>query len=1446
MRKLTFLIFTFIILTGINVGKAQTALPYEINFANSQEGWTTVDNSSTPGTTWTYMPKWAYIQGKYYGSIVLKMDYYSDCDDYYISPEFSLETGKSYTAEFNICNQTDGNANTVSLEYGTSNSDMATFSKLSDITLNDNSEYPTAQKVEVKVNENGKYYFAFHCTSQQYNGTILLFEFKLYENGGTVITPEDPIVTTPYSVDLTTDYKDWTARDNNKDSHTWTPVNNFGPMLEMPLTGQNDDDYFSPKITLNGGITYKITTNVAVQGDPKGYDIVTLTQGTDKTNMNTIKQLNLKNSGENIEENYFTPNVDGDYYFSFYNTSSSGGNSLQIYSFAIEEYKGTISPETEIFSSDFSEEDPLKGWTIIDANSDNVKWAMTDGYDGPSYDGNMSAGAANDWLITPAINIEAGNDYLIRYTISQAGAFDADELTIKYGTAPTKEGLGKELAKESINLNSGSVEKIIRFTCTESASAYIGFNITTPTPNGIVTINNISVIKTSKAQPMNVEKLEASSNFTQKSVTLKWKNPTYDVTNAPILSPIDINIYENGVRIGSMENREAGMADTYTYYPKNFSGIVKYKVTVSLNGIESLPAETEINLDDVQGEAVAVCEFMNVNDYSNWVIENNDGGNTWQQITYDNGGLSVNRGSKDTHDDWAITPGVTLEPNKRYIVKFNVSTSTNFAGSLNVWLGNKQQSDGMTSQLLSLEDICYNGFVSTTTPQFSVDKEEVYYIGFHDVKTTNNMSIKNVGIYYIDTDDKEVLVMELPYTEDFDQSTTTPVSWKISRSSEQYGFYVSNIRQVSEILGTNAYSGTNALYAAGGNPESREEIIYTPKFKFEPDKVYNVSFMLNMAQGQVPNKVALYKATDHSQSAIIDEPLIQTENATNLSWIKQNAELKVDEAAEYCFAIKVNTDGADGGEIIIDNFSVEESVHIAPVKPAAITDAKAVAIKSSNSVIFEWTHPIVDADGNTLPKGSVIKTKIYDGNELIAEPSVTVTDEAIANEGVGIRTSYVYTYNNESKFTGQKIYKFIPCIETESGQATSCVLTISSFTDGYLKERIYVADFTKGENEWKAIDQDADGNTWTYDKSSMTTNGKDEWIISPEITLDQTKSYYVLCEFETDLNQSINITFTRGNGQTVEDQTEIIGGFNDVIMNSYNQMEIGTAFQPESENNFFGIHIENTNGTNIRIKSLKVMRLFTQDEPEPLPYTEDFENRTDINESTLFTNKWGCRTSSSELFRITTMPKNTIVAHSGEYAAVAEEYTIGGRNEILYTPYFTLEQGETYEISYYLYMPGNGENKTTANVILAYTQDESGIELPMLQSITEPVKEWTKFTLKYVPEYSMDYCFYFEFNANAANAGIIAFDDFKIEKIEGTGIKESIKNCNMYYVASTSTLYVPENVESVSVFNLQGQKILDAQNISNMVSLSGISNGLYIIKADVTDGNSISMKLMKR
>ncbi|HJG88619.1 T9SS-dependent choice-of-anchor J family protein [Barnesiella viscericola] len=1417
-------------------------MPYSINFGNSQEGWTAVDNSTTPGTTWGYNARWAYIGGTYYGSVMMMMDYASECNDYYVSPGFTLEAGKVYTIESNACMLFNGNGSNLSIGYASSASDMSTFVKLSDITLDDTSQYPAAQKTPFEAPSSGTFYFAFHNTSPRNNSSCFLFEFKLYEGDDSGETPEEVVVEVPYSIDFLNNSENWTSADNNDDGRTWTPSSGFGVMLVM---GSHDDDFFSPQVTLEGGVAYKITTNIAIDGAPKDYDVVTLTQGTDKSQMQAIKQLDFEQIGVNVEEIIFTPTSSGNYYFSFHNTSTTGGNTLMIQSFAIDKYVEVMPEENEIYSTRFDESEPLNGWTVIDSNTDGVKWAMEEGYAGPAYNGNMAIGEANDWLITPALNMVAGNDYVIRYTLSQAGAFDADEVVIKWGTTPTAAGMTNSLTTESINLGSGSVDKVIRLTCSQSGNVYIGFNLTTANPNGIISLDKISVSQTSKAKPQPVDGLRVSSNHKEQTVTLNWTNPAFDVTEAPIIETLDITIYENGVKVATLEDRAVGEKDTYTYSPAKFGGMALYRVVASINDIESLPVEASINLDDINGEAILLQDIPldTADDFAKWVIENKDGGGTWN---YSVSAITIPTTSSGDHNDWAITPGVQLEPGKRYVVKFDVATSASFAGNLQVWLGDAQTADNMDTELLSLNNIYYNGFVSTSTPQFSVETAGTYYIGFQAGNIENGMRVRNVNVCYIQ-EYQEAPVMELPYFENFDKNTEIPTGWRMERSSDELGFYVRDVSQAATI-NMKAYSRPNALMVKGNAPEAREEVAYTPKFSFEPGNVYTVSFQFNMFQlsGKANNSIAIYKATDQNQESIVGEPVLEVNSQTGMtSWEEKSFDLTVDEAAEYCFVIKVTSDGASDVDIKIDDFSVEEEIYIAPVQPAAIVDVNVTANNSSKSVIFNWNQPVVDVDGNNIPEGSVVKTQIFDGEELIAEPTMTMPNPASVENGK-VPVLYTYTYTDDTKYSGQKIYRLIPSIETEVGPATSCVLSISSFTDGYLKERAYVADFTEGDNEWTAIDADEDNNTWAHAESAMTTTGKDEWLISPEVTLTVGKSYYVLCEFKTAYNQSVDITFTRGAGQTVADQTETIYSFNDLIMNKYVVMEIGTNSNAESESYYFGIHVQSENGTQVEIKDFKVMRLMTSNEPEELPYEQDFENRIDINESTLFPNKWGCRTSSSALFRVTTMPENTVAAHSGEYAVVANEYTLGKRDELLYTPYFSLEKGKTYEISYYLYMPGNGENITIGGLYEAYTQDESGIELPLLQAMTEPAKEWTKYLVKYTPKYDMDYCFYFKFLATVANSGIIAIDDFKIEKVSGgSGIAEVEDNGGIYYAQSTSTLYVPENIEQVSIFNMQGQLVLDTENADGTISMANMSKGIYIVKAVNAEGNVISLKVMK-
>lgn len=1448
MKKPVFTLLFILLTFWINSGFAQTTLPYSINFGESQEGWTAIDKSSIPGTTWVYKPNYAYIQGVRYNSVALLQDYKSECNDYYISPEFQLEKGKEYTIEFNAVTERNGNGYALSLLCGISNSDVNSFLiKFGDLQLDDNSEYPAAQKITFYAPFSGTHYFAFRSTSPVLNNNIFLFEFRLYEGSDSGETPEEVIVEPPYSVDLTKDFKDWSAIDNNKDEKTWTPMMGFGPMLEIALSQQHDDDYVSPMVTLKQGQVYKITTNVAVLGDPNVSDIVTLRYGTDKSNLVSINQIELKNEGENIQEYFIIPQSDGNYYFSFHNTSVVGGNTLYIHSFAIEEYEEEIPEEKEIFSTDFTEAEPLEGWKIVDSNNDQVTWGIIDGYNGPAYDGNFAAGAANDWLITPAINLNAGQDYLVKYTVSQAGAFDADTYEVKYGNSQTAEGMTVDLISETIDFGSGTVDKVVRLSCTNSGNAYIGFKLTTPNPNGIVEIGKVAVFEVSKAKPKAVENLKGESNYAKKTVTLSWVNPKFDISNAPINGNIDINIYENGTKIETLTNRVAGAEDTYTYTPSTFAGNVPFRVTASIADKESLPSEVTLNLDDVQGRAVLLKEFKldSNSDFGEWVIENVNGGTTWQYSEYYKE-ISMKKNNQEENNDWAITPGVELEPGKRYVVNFEVSTSMMYPGNLKVWIGKSQTNKSMDKELISLDNICYNSYVVTVTPQFSVDEAGIYYIGFQAGKTENGMCLRNANIRYIEPETGEVPTFEAPYTQNFDDDTETPEGWKIVKGNEDFGFSVLNVVNNAPVLGIKAPSAPNALIAKNNAPADRKEIVYTPKFSFKAGKAYDVSFMLQMFQQDMNNVLTLYKATEQSEDAIVGEALLETNENTLFSWAEKKVTISVDEDTEYVFMFKLTNSNEKGGAVMIDNFNVAEVEvvdPIEPVTPVAVKNLKAEN-KGGNSIELTWNQPILDIDGETIQEGSVIKTKVFDGNEFIGETEATVSGEQ--ND---ISMSFQYTYSDVNQFKEQKVYKCIPYMEDKEedkeGEATTTILTLSSFTKGYLKEYVYTYDFSEDLDGWSAVDTDKDDNTWKHENAMAVTNGSDEWLISPEATLTTGKSYFVLCEFNTDTENSVNITFTRGNDATVEAQTEVIKAYENVMVSNLAVFEVGGTFNPENEANYIGIHVENANGSTVQVKSVKIMRLFTMDEPEELPYEEGFENPLEINEATNFTNKWGRRTNSSELFNVKNLTGSPVEAHSGEYAIVANEFDLRGREEIVFTPYFTFKEGETYEVSFWLYMPGNGNSITTGNVVVAYTQEEAGVQLPIILSINEPVKEWKQFKVRYTAEYDMDHCLYFVFTATDANAGMIAIDDFKIEKVEGSSISETEGN-GMFYAYNSSVLYLPENIESVSVYNIQAQMIMQADNANGEIQMSGLESGIYVVKGVNTEGQAVYLKINKK
>ena len=156
---------------GAFVKTNTTSLPYSIDFRTSgmPTDWVALDKS-TPSSNYgklVYGEALVKINGSktntkciFTGSNIDNTAW----NDYYISPEFKLDANKTYKIKTQaVC---DGSSYDVTLKYGTSTADDATFTKFANCTMQKNNfDTSKSDEVTLKVAESGVYRIAFHVTS---------------------------------------------------------------------------------------------------------------------------------------------------------------------------------------------------------------------------------------------------------------------------------------------------------------------------------------------------------------------------------------------------------------------------------------------------------------------------------------------------------------------------------------------------------------------------------------------------------------------------------------------------------------------------------------------------------------------------------------------------------------------------------------------------------------------------------------------------------------------------------------------------------------------------------------------------------------------------------------------------------------------------------------------------------------------------------------------------------------------------------------------------------------------------------------------------------------------------------------------------------------------------------------------------------------------------------
>lgn len=678
-------------LFGATNASAQSTveLPYSISFNSTNDVWTNIDASGNSGTPWFFNADWGSdgfcLPGSWSAipSYCMKTSV-SGANAYYVSPAFDLKKDKTYTVKVNTGRMYFTKAQ-LSLEYGKSATDASAFTTVSDIQMPETSvQYDNSY--DVKVTEDGAYYFAFHGVgtfASSSNEYVYAFSFDIAEKtGGETPDPVDPPAvdqdgTLPYDMtfDSAEKFATWTTLDNSDTPGvTWAyTASDFAgkPAAHMGVDTKSGtcDWLVSPRFELKEGKSYTITMDAA-SGEGNTMDLMLdyFVGGKEIGKQLSIDYIGSKlpaKVGESDEvKNKWILNVTKDdvYQIAFRalgHTPNTTTDAISIYSVQIvENAEGEPdAPAALPYATSFAEEKGAEGWTAMDRSGNaSSTWSWNSwGYQeygsdwNPVGDQHPCVGFSSDWgtnandyWISPLFKLEPGKTYVAKaHTAVNRTCLEAatTSLTMKLGTNKKVQGsFDKTLGIFELNTVYDRDPSTFEFTVEKAGNYYVAFHISDATgENAYGYIFDFSLAEKGSGEPEVPVATEAATGFAaaeltaEKSVALTWTNPTKDVDgkDLPADALLTVKVYEGEEVVKVFEDQTPGSAGKYTqvYTDETFAGEHNYKVVVVYKDKESEAATTSLTVkvvvDAINGVMVPADAKVSVHTLSGVAVGNN-------------------------------------------------------------------------------------------------------------------------------------------------------------------------------------------------------------------------------------------------------------------------------------------------------------------------------------------------------------------------------------------------------------------------------------------------------------------------------------------------------------------------------------------------------------------------------------------------------------------------------------------------------------------------------------------------------------------------------------------------------------------------------------------------------------------------------------------------------
>jgi len=433
------------------------------------------------------------------------------------------------------------------------------------------------------------------------------------------------------------------------------------------------------------------------------------------------------------------------------------------------------STRTIPYSCGFASQEEFDFFTLENTGNGTRNWdysSQTARYYG-------SATAANVWLITPKLALEAGKSYKVSFNsrVSSATSASYKNLKVTLGQGATAADQIKTLLDITVKATAMNAFEAV-FYVEESGKWNIGFNCYGSTNSYDLFVDDISVVEVPTI-PANITDMTVVPDVDETlSATVSWTNPATSVSGAPLAALTKVEVYRETTLIHTDESPVVGAPGSYVDNAVPAAGKYTYKV-IAYNADGQTDAATALSswIGSTTKAIPYTCAFDTQEEFDFFTLENiGDGSRGWDysssRARYYVSPMVSNA------NVWLITPNLALETGKSYKMTFKTwvsSTATLSHKNLKVTVG---QGAAAASQTQTL----FDKSIATTTQTeyeviFYVGQTGKWNVGFNCYGSANSTDIFVDDISIVEVPTLPAVVTDLKVTPDAGGALSGVIEW---------------------------------------------------------------------------------------------------------------------------------------------------------------------------------------------------------------------------------------------------------------------------------------------------------------------------------------------------------------------------------------------------------------------------------------------------------------------------------------------------------------------------------------------------------------------------------------------------------------------------------------------------------------------------------------------